>query len=59
MGELAFPFTFRWWNQWPELTNFAVTQARIQAFELALSNISPFYDLLECVKELVLQNRAI
>ena len=40
------------------LINSATFQAQIQGFELAHPNIYPIYELLECVKGLVLQNQS-
>ena len=40
------------------MTNAASTEAKIQDFELAHSNIYLIYELLEHVKGLVLQNQS-
>ena len=47
-----------WWcgcRRAGRLTNSATIQAQIQGFELAHPNIYPIYELLECMKGLVLQ----
>lgn len=56
LGKLAPPITQGEWSQQPDLTNQATIQAYIQVFELALPNIYPIYNLLECMKGLALCN---
>jgi hypothetical protein len=44
-----------WCQRVSRQTNSVASQAQIQGFELAHPNIYPVYDLLECMKGLVLQ----
>lgn len=50
--------TFGLWDTDPGLTNSATIQAQIWHFESVHPNIYPTYELMELMKELVLQNRS-
>lgn len=67
LGELVLPLgsveelaSVAWtWESWfGGLTNSATTEAQIQGFELANSKIFLTYELLEYVKEPILQNQS-
>lgn len=60
LGKLAFSVwkSLIWWcenERAGRLSNLATTYHRMQGFEFAHPNIYPIYDMLGCMKRLVLQ----